>query len=170
MTEENVIKTVEKAQTALQEFNTKDLAKYVDSSTLSIILKYADGKEQFTKLGQAMFENLTMDVKSVDLEKGTVTVVVKNKELSRPAKEFADNLNSQYNKFQLLMQLDNELFLDGNLSALTNSIAKASMREEGVEVELTVTQGKKNLVLGFDETAEDAVSGGALTAIKKVFV
>ena len=40
---------------------------------------------------------------------------------------------------------------------------------EGVDITLNIEQGSKNLKLSFDENAENAVSGGALTAIKSIF-
>lgn len=42
------------------------------------------------------------------------------------------------------------------------------MQSTPVSVTLTVTAGKKNLMLGFDDTAENAVSGGALQAVKSL--
>ena len=47
-------------------------------------------------------------------------------------------------------------------------IAKAELASAGVTVTLSIRQGEKNLVLYFDEEAENAVSGGALGAVKKI--
>lgn len=168
LTEENVTKTVEKVETSLKEFDTKDLEKYVDSETLSYILKMAKGHDQFSDLGKAIFENLDIEIDSINLEEKTVTVSVRNKDLFYVASDFAQNLLSNYSSFQLLNKLNDDEFLDNGLTQLTQGITDAQMKDEAVQVTLTITQGKKNLVLGFDETAEDAVSGGALTAIKQL--
>lgn len=168
LTEENVTKTVEKVETSLKEFDTKDLEKYVDSETLSYILKMAKGHDQFSDLGKAIFENLDINIDSINLEEKTVTVSVRNKDLFYVASDFAQNLLSNYSSFQLLNKLNDDEFLDNGLTQLTQGITDAQMKDEAVQVTLTITQGKKNLVLGFDETAEDAVSGGALTAIKQL--
>ena len=47
MTEENITKSVNTAMTALTEFDTKALEKYVDSSTLNTIIGYANKHKQF---------------------------------------------------------------------------------------------------------------------------
>lgn len=168
LTEENVYTTVETVEKALQEFDTKTLSKYVESETLAYILTLADKHDQFSQLGVAIFENLTMEVTSVDLEAQTVTVSVSNKDLYAVALSFAYDLMNKYSGLQLLRMLDNEAFLDLSLTDLTEQIGSASISGENTEITLTITQGKHNLVLGFDEDAEDAVSGGALTAIKSV--
>ncbi len=166
LTEENVTKTVDEAFAALKSFDTEKLDKYVDSRTLSIITGYAEKHDQFRKLGIAIFENLTYEVKDIDLEAQTVTVSVTNKDLSLIASSFAKRLLEKYSTFSLLANLDNELWLDNNLAELVQSISDAVLNPKPIEFTLTITQDKKNLVLGFDETAEDAVSGGALGAIK----
>lgn len=168
LTEDNVTKTVEKVETALKEFDTKDLEKYVDSETLSYILKMAKGHDQFSDLGKAIFENLDIEIDSINLEEKTVTVSVMNKDLYYVASDFTQNLLSNYSSFQLLNKLNDDDFLDNGLAQLTQGITDAQMKDDSIQVTLTITQGKKNLVLGFDEVAEDAVSGGALTAIKQL--
>lgn len=169
MTEKNITATVSEVEDALKQFNTKELDKYVSSSTLSVIVGYAEKHDQFKELGKAIFSGLEIEVKSVDVEAQTVTVSVKNKELYAAAAEFADQLKSDYSTFQLLMKLGDEDFLDTKLALLTAKIDEAEMREDAIEVTLNVTQGKKNLVLSFDSAAEDAVSGGALDAIKSIY-
>ncbi len=168
LTQDNVTETTERVETALKDFDTKKLEKYVDSDTLSYILKMAKGHDQFSELGKAIFENLEIEIDSINLEEKTVTVSVKNKDLYRMASEFAQNLLSNYSSMQLLNKLNDDEFLDSGLAELTQGIANSQMKDDAVQVTLTITQGKKNLVLGFDETAEDAVSGGALTAIKQL--
>ena len=42
------------------------------------------------------------------------------------------------------------------------------MKHEAVEITLSLEQKKDRLVFTFTESSEDAVSGGALTAIKKM--
>ena len=43
------------------------------------------------------------------------------------------------------------------------------MMDSGVDIVLNIQQDSKNLVLSFDENAEDTVSGGALSAIKSIY-
>lgn len=169
MTEENITETVEVVETALKEFNTKDLEKYVDSSTLSVIMGYAEKHQQFVDLGKAIFENLDIEIKSIDTENGTVNVSINNKELYLVATTFASELKSQYSTMQLLSKLSDDNFLDRKLTSLCDQIDSSAMMESPIEVTLTVEQSKKNLVLVFDDDAENAVSGGALTGIKSIY-
>lgn len=168
LTQENVIKTVEIVETALKEFDTEKLQKYVSSTTLDYIIKFSNNHEQFAELGRAIFRDLEMEVESVDLENKTVTVTVRNKKLTNAASSFSKKLKERYSSFQLLQKLDDESFLDSSLGELVESIADAQLTTE-VTVTLNIEQGKKNLILSFDTDAEDAVSGGALQAIKKIF-
>ena len=168
LTQENVIKTVEIVETALKEFDTEKLQKYVSSTTLDYIIKFSNNHEQFAELGRAIFKDLEMEVESVDLENKTVTVTVRNKKLTNAASSFSKKLKERYSSFQLLQKLDDESFLDSSLGELVESIADAQLITEAT-VTLNIEQGKKNLILSFDTDAEDAVSGGALQAIKKIF-
>lgn len=168
LTQENVIKTVEIVETALKEFDTEKLQKYVSSTTLDYIIKFSNNHEQFAELGRAIFKDLEMEVESVDLENKTVTVTVRNKKLTNAASSFSKKLKERYSSFQLLQKLDDESFLDSSLGELVESIADAQLTTEA-NVTLNIEQGKKNLILSFDADAEDAVSGGALQAIKKIF-
>lgn len=168
MTEENITKTVQIVNTALKEFDTKTLKKYVDSETLNTIIGFAEKHEQFVKLGQAMFKNLTMTVESVDIENQTVTIKATNSNLEIQARNFAKDLKENYTTMQLLKALNNKRFLNSKLSYLIGQIDMADFDVEAT-VTLKVTQGKRNLVLSFDEEAENAVSGGALTAIKGIY-
>ena len=168
LTQENVIKTVEIVETALKEFDTEKLQKYVSSTTLDYIIKFSNNHEQFAELGRAIFRDLEMEVESVDLENKTVTVTVRNKKLTNAASSFSKKLKERYSNFQLLQKLDDESFLDSSLGELVESIADAQLTTEA-NVTLNIEQGKKNLILSFDADAEDAVSGGALQAIKKIF-
>ncbi len=169
MTEENVTKTVDKAFAALVEFDTDDLEKYVDSSTLSVILQYAENHDQFVELGKAIFENLTYEITSIDLESSEVTVSVSNKDLYQVASDFTTNLKNNYSTLQLLRKLDDDDFLDENLNILCEDIANAELTGEYTEITLSIEQGKKNLVLSFDTDAENAVSGSALEAISGIY-
>lgn len=169
MTEKNVAKTVDTAFAALKEFDTDTLQKYVDSSTLNTIVGYAEKHEQLKQLGQAIFENVDYEIKSIDLDKKTVTVTVKNKDLAQGASDFANELKKDYSAFQLLAKLSDDTFLDSRLAQLKEKIADAQMEENGVDITLNIEQGSKNLKLTFDDTAEDAVSGGALSSIKAIF-
>ena len=168
LTQENVIKTVEIVETALKEFDTEKLQKYVSSTTLDYIIKFSNNHEQFAELGRAIFRDLEIEVESVDLENKTVTVTVINKKLTNAASSFSKKLKERYSSFQLLQKLDDESFLDSSLGELVESIADAQLTTEA-NVTLNIEQGKKNLILSFDADAEDAVSGGALQAIKKIF-
>lgn len=168
LTEENITATVETATTALKEFDSKTLKKYVDSETLSYIISFADNHEQFAELGKAIFENLSVEVESIDLENKTVTVSVTNKDLFTTALNFTEKLLREHNKIQLLTLLNDDAFLDYSLSKLVDSISKAEMQSTPKTVKLNITQGKKNLILSFDDEAENAVSGGALVAIKSI--
>lgn len=165
MTEENITKSVNTAMTALTEFDTKALEKYVDSSTLNTIIGYANKHKQFKELGVAIFENLEYEITDINTEAKTVTLNVYNKELSGVAYEFASNLMRSYSTLELLKRLDDEEWLDKNLKELTDMIDKAYFNGEPIEITLSIKEGKKNLVFSFDENAEDAVSGGALTSI-----
>ena len=169
MTEENITETVEKAQTALKEFDTKALKKYVDSETLNVIIPIAEKKEAFQTLGKAMFKNLEMEIKSIDVAKSTVTLEVINKDLMVEATAFAYSLKTNYSNAQLLTKLNDDDFIDKNLSPLIEKIDNAKMKGEKTEITLTVKKAKRNLVLMFDSQGEDAVSGDALSAIKSVF-
>lgn len=169
MTEENITETVNVAFTALKEFDTKALDKYVDSPTLSTIMSYAEKHQQFKDLGIAIFKNLEYEIKEVNTEEGTVTLSVRNKDLYGVASAFAGELKRDYSTFQLLSKLNDESFLDVKLSKLSAQIDEAEMAEAAVDITLTVTAVKKNLVLSFDTYCEDAVSGDALSAIKSIY-
>lgn len=169
MTEENITKTVETVESALQNFDTKKLSKYVNSSTLSVIITYAEKHDQFIELGKAIFENLTIEITDIDLENNTVTLSVTNKDLALAANNFAKELKEQFSSFQLLANLNNDDFLDSKLQWLCNEIDHCEMLPQAYELTLTVESNGKNLVLSFDEGAENAVSGGALTAIKSIY-
>lgn len=168
MTEENITDTVSTVETALKEFDSKTLEKYVSSSTLSYIMKYAENHQQFADLGKEIFKDLEITVTSVDVENGTVTLDVKNKNLKTAASIFALNLKDKYTTMQLLQKLDDEAFLDESLGTLVDSINSTKDTVEAT-VTLKVVQGKRNLVLSFDDDGEDAVSGGALTGIKNIY-
>lgn len=168
LTEENIRQTTETVFSALAEFDTKKLDKYVDSSTLKVIMSYAKSHTQFSDLGKAIFENLTYEIDSIDVNAQTVTVTVKNKDLYEPAAAFTEELFASYSSVQLLANLGKDAWLDSNLKTLTDKISAAGMQSDGQTVTLSVSQGDGCLVLGFDDDAENAVSGGALKAIKEV--
>lgn len=169
MTEENITETVATVETALKEFDTEALDKYVNSATLSVIIKYAEEHEQFSQLGKAIFENLELEVKEIDIDNKTVTVTAKNKDLSEATSEFAEKLQSNYSNFALLKKLNDDAFLDEKLTELQDKINACQMMDSGVDIVLNIEQDSKNLVLSFDENAEDTVSGGALSAIKSIY-
>ena len=168
MTEANVTATVDNAFDALKTFDTDKLEKYVDSKTLSVIINYANQHDQFADLGKALFKNLEYSIESIDLDAKTVTVSVRNKDLKDTASEFTKALVSKYSTLQMLGLLNNETWLNTSLQSLTDSISIAKMQSAPVTITLTVKTGKKNLVLSFDDAAENAVSGGALQAVKSL--
>ncbi len=69
---------------------------------------------------------------------------------------------------QLLGKLNDVSFLNTKLAELKDLISNAKMEEDGIDITLNIEQGSKNLKLAFDDTAENAVSGGALNAIKSL--
>lgn len=167
MTEENIIKTVADVQQALAEFDQETLNNQVKSTTLEYILNFAKNKEQFSQLGVSIFENLSMEVISADANAGTVTVKVRNKDLADVAWRFAANLTLEATGVDLLNKLNDDQFLDESLATLQQDIGQVVDNKEEI-VTLRVEKGKKGLILCFDERAEDAVSGGALSSIKSV--
>lgn len=170
MSERNITKTVEKVEAALKTFDRETLEKYVSSQTLKYILGLSKNRPQLAELGQVMFEKLEIEIKAVDIEKETVTLLVKNRDMRETAKNFSDKLISQYSSLELLSKLNDSAFLDTSLAELKSEIAEATVPDNPVEITVVVKAGDKNLVLEFDEAAEDAVSGGALTAITSTVV
>lgn len=168
MTEENIKNTVATVETALKEFDTDTLNKYVSSTTLDYIIKFSSSHEQFAQLGKAIFANLEMEVKSVDLQNQTVTITVSNSKLTEIATIFTEGLKAKYSNTELLRKLNDDSFLTQSLNVLLEGINNTSISTEA-DVTVKVQKGKKNLVLALDEAAEDAVSGGALGAIKKIY-
>lgn len=169
MTEENITKTVDKSFEALKSFDTEELKKYVDSPTLTIIMGYAEKHQQFSDLGKAIFANLSYEVTNIDIENKQVTVKIINKDLYEAAGAFADRLKSDYSTFQLLAKLSDDNFLDRKLSELSEDISESPMLGGEIEITLDIEQSNKNLVLVFGDESEDAVSGGALSAIKSIY-
>ena len=169
MTEDNITKTVDKSFEALKGFNTDELKKYVDSPTLSVIMGYAEKHQQFIDLGKAIFANLSYEITNIDIENKQVTVKILNKNLQEAAGAFADRLKSDYSTFQLLAKLGDDNFLDRKLSELSEDISASPMLDGEIEITLDIEQGDKNLVLVFGDESENAVSGGALSAIKSIY-
>ncbi len=169
MTEANITKTVENSFDALKSFDTDELKKYVDSPTLSIIMGYAEKHQQFADLGKAIFSNLSYEITNIDIDNKQVTVKIINKDLQEVAGTFADNLKKDYSTFQLLAKLSDDNFLDRKLSELSENISDAPMLNGEIEITLDIEQGNKNLVLVFGDESENAVSGGALSAIKSIY-
>ncbi len=169
LTESNVTKTVDVAFSALKNFDTEDLQTYVNSSTLDLIITYANQHQQFVDLGKAIFKNLDYQIKDIDLENKTVTVSVTNKNLRDAAQSFVEKLTSAYTTFQILGKLSNETWLNQKLDELTSAINESQMNDGYIDITLNIEQSGDHLVLSFDDDAEDAVSGGAITAIKSVF-
>ncbi len=173
LTEKNITNTIDTIFDALKEFDSSTVKRYVESSTLDTILTYASKKDQFRKLGVAMFENLQYEIKEIDTDNKTVMLAVKNKNLSEVASEYTKNLLKEYasisGMLQLLKDIQNDTWLDTNLSVLTKGISNAAMKDEETDITLSFEQKNDRLVFTFTQTAEDAVSGGALTAINNIF-
>lgn len=168
LTEKNVKKTVDVAFEALKDFDIETLDTYVKSSTLTQIITFAQEHEQFRALGRAIFANLEYEIKEIDLDSMLVTVSVRNKDLEEAAKSFMDGLLDNFSLMDLLTQLGDDSWLDQNLSVLTKSIDTCEMNPEPTEITLKIREGTDNLVLRFGTDAENAVSGGALGAIKSI--
>lgn len=168
MTEKNVRKTVDVAFEALKDFDIETLDTYVKSSTLTQIITFAEEHDQFKALGRAIFANLSYEIKEIDLDAALVTITVNNKDLEEAAKKFMDGLLGDFSLMELLSQLNDDSWLDSNLSILTSSIDKCEMNPEPTEITLKIREGAENLVLRFGTDAENAVSGGALGAIKSI--
>ena len=169
MSEENITATVETIEKALKDFDTVTLQKYVKSNTLKTIINLSNTHSQFADLGKAMFEKLEIEVKSINKKDKTVTLLVKNRDMSKIASEFTKELTEGKSVLQLAGLLNNESFLNTSLSKLTAEISEATVPDNPTEITVSMEKGKENLVLSFDEKAEDAVSGGVLTAIKNAF-
>ena len=165
MTAENVTATVEAIEKGLKDFDTDVFDACVSSETLEYIISFAKNHEQFSQLGKDIFANLSMEIVNIDLQAKTVTVSVTNKYLYTAASDFTYELLAD-GKMNLISKLDDEAFLDKSLARLEEDINSAEMIEEPVEVTLTIAQGEEYLKLTFDEDAEAAVSGRALTAVK----
>lgn len=165
LNEENIIITVDTAFNALKNVDTKKLNQYVSSTTLSLLTSYIEDYNQFEKLGKSMFSNLSYEIKKVDVINKTVTISVLNKDLSEISTSFAKELASKYSPFVLLMKLSDEKWLDENLSKLTKQIKDAKMQTKPTQIVVNIFEGDENLVLGFDEQGENAISGGVISAI-----
>ncbi len=166
LTKDNVELTVNTVFENLVNFNCDELDKYVSSTTLSIIIKYAKTHSQFSDLGSAMFSSLTYEIKDIDLDNKTVTLAVQNKDMFNLAYDYTSELMKTYSSFDLMQRLTDDTWLDNNLAKLTEEISKAEMQSEQAEITLTILVGRQNLMLEFTEDDENAISGGALSAIK----
>lgn len=168
MTEKNVKKTVDVVFEALKNFDMETLDTYVKSSALTRIITFAEDHDQFRQLGRAIFANLSYEIKEIDLDAALVTVAVTNKDLAEAAKNFTDDLLDKFSLLDLLTQITNDAWLDENLSILTKSIDNCELNPNPVEITLKIREGADHLVLHFGTDAENAVSGGALGAIKGI--
>ena len=171
MTEDNITKTVALVEKALREFDRESLQKYVNSKTLNYILKLTNNNEQVDTIGKLLFEKLEITVKAVDVENRQVTVEILNRDMALIGERYSNMLQHYPNDSPLGMLglLGDEKFLDISVRSLTAQISAATVPDNPTEVTLKVSKGAKNLVLYFDEEAEDAVSGGVVTAISEAF-
>ena len=164
--EENVNNTVTAVEKALKDFDRLSLKAYVKSSTLETILNLSKSHSQFTALGQAMFEKLEISVKSFDKKNQTVTLLVKNRDMAEIGANFAKELTDGRSALDMMKLLNDDAFLDSSLKKLTAEISEATVPDNPTEITVSIEKGNNNLILVFDEEDENAVSGGALTAIK----
>ncbi|MBQ9227856.1 MAG: hypothetical protein IJ168_03395 [Eubacterium sp.] len=171
LTEANITKTVELVEKALRDFDKETLQKYVNSKTLDYIIKFAGSKEQFDTIGKLLFEKLELNVKSVDLDNSTVTLEVLNLDMHLVGERYAKviQVRSHGKATEMLSLLSDDDFLDLSVRSLTAQISQATVPDNPTEVTVRVQTSGKNLVLVLDEAAEDAVSGGVLTAVTNVF-
>ena len=168
VTEENVNNTVANVEKALKDFDRLSLKTYVKSSTLETILNLSKSHSQFNALGKAMFEKLEISVKSVDTKNETVTLLVKNRDMAAIATEFTKEITAGRNTVQMMQLLNDDAFLNSSLKKLTAEISEATVPDNPTEITVPIEKNENNLVLVMDEKAEDAISGGALTAIQNV--
>ena len=164
--EENVNNTVTAVEKALKDFDRLSLKAYVKSSTLETILNLSKSHSQFTALGQAMFEKLEISVKSFDKKNQTVTLLVKNRDMAEIGANFAKELTDGRSALDMMKLLNDDAFLDSSIKKLTAEISEATVPDNPTEITVSIEKGNNNLILVFDEEDENAVSGGALTAIK----
>ena len=164
--EETVAETVANVEKALKDFDRLSLKAYVKSSTLDTILNLSKTHPQFTALGQSMFEKLEISVKSVNKKDKTVTLSVKNRDLSKIATEFTNSITEGRNILQMTQLLNDDKFLNESLKKLTAEISEATVPDNPTEITVPIEKNESNLVLVMDDKAEDIISGGALTAIK----
>ena len=171
MTEDNITKTVALVEKALRDFDRDTLQKYVNSKTLDYIIKLAGNKEQFDAIGKLLFEKLEMSVKSVDLDNQTVTVEIKNRDMALIGKRYANmiKVRTKSKPMEMLKLLEDDSFLDISVKSLTAQISRATVPDNPVEATLSVKKGAKNLVLSLSNEAEDAISGGVISAISGLF-
>ena len=165
--EETVTETVANVEKALKDFDRLSLNTYIKSSTLETILNLSKSHSQFTALGQAMFEKLEISVKSVDTKNETVTLLVKNRDMAAIATEFTKEITEGRNTYEMMQLLNDNAFLDSSLKKLTAQISEATVPDNPTEITVPIEKNGDVLVLVMDEKAEDAISGGALTAIQQ---
>jgi hypothetical protein len=170
LTEDNIIKTAQLVEKAFREFDSKTLQKYINSKTLNYIIQYSENKDQIKQLGLAMFENVTFGVKSVDLKNSKVTLSVNNKDMKLIGERYVKMLNHLYKSpVEMIKALSDDVFLDRSLRSLKAQISRATVPDNPTEVTVSVTPQKDGVVFNLTTEAEDAVSGGALTAITGAF-
>lgn len=168
LTQENVKATIDTSFSALKKVDKQTLEKYVESSTLDLILGYTEKHEQFKTLGIEMFKSLSYEIISIDLEGKTATLSVINKDLTEATTRYTNSLLSNYTTVQLIQRLSNDTWLNNNLTKLIAQLEDAEMKAEPAEITIEIKEGKENLVLVFDEDDENEISGGVLGAISSI--
>lgn len=171
LTEENITKTVALVEKALRDFDRDELQKYVSSKTLTYIFQFANGKEEFNTIGKLLFEKLEISVQAVDLENQTVTLSIRNRDMALVGERYAKFLKARSHgkTTEMLKLLSDDNFLNISVKSLTAQISRATVPDNPTEVTLKVKQDGENLVLVFDEEADDVVSGGVVKAITEAF-
>ncbi len=184
LSEKNVTATVEKVEQAFKDLNVATLGKYIKFGTLtnlsnslgedvdladSISIGSLSDLKPFANLCNIIFANLEIEIESINLEEMTVDVSITNNDFYSPAIKYAYNLKKNYNTQELIGLLSNQKRFEEKLNELITSLENAEATTKTTTATLKIEQGDKNLVLVLDKNAEQAVTGGVLTAIMIVY-
>ncbi len=161
--------TVDSATESLINFDTKNVDKYIESETLLSIETLVNSKSQYQELAKAIFANLKIKVKkvSVDNAKGTgkITLKIRNKDLATVTDDYVSSKVTEYLAGKV--DFNNEEYLNTQLEYLTNAIDDAkNTKWQKVTINVKKVDGK--WVLVFNDSAENAVMGGAASKLKSM--
>ena len=175
LSEENVNKTIETVENAFIDASVVTLNKYtkfdtVLSNKIKVDPKNLGGKKKLLELTKVLFENLEIEVNSVDLEEMTVTLNVTNKVTYLTTDNFLTNLKKSNSVTQIITNLSDDEFVTKNVDIYIKELEKAPIASSPRTITVKFEQGKHNLVLLFDDEAINAITGGASEALKKNFL